>query len=642
MYFLMEKANKYRVVNMGDLSAQGALPIGAKREPSTEDKHDTASDFSMPGLEPKRGTTVSTPSSTPPPTAPKGDQASAPTSGDWNKLTDFERSFFDGMVIFLNEHGRDEAAPTTAIRFQFTRSLMESVPHHQRKLGTWIEGNVHQLITLVTIDIERNGRSLYRAVAAISTVKFNGGKTVDEVINELNRLQLEANRIKPQAIDDEVVKGCLLSLCSNHSQFKDLARDFSRTDCKLSLDQMIVELRQHQAFINTQQRTQISSANLTETKANEPELQTLVAMLGEYLKKGGRARKFGQDDTNTNEVCRNFLRGKCRNPSCHRLHPLGKEGSKTNNERRVQRRPRENDECYRCGKKGHFARDCTNPPKQQANQAETKESDDEVSVEAFLQTLQERTPQANAASSLKTTEHRVHFANMMATINACATLVPRFDDCSSECPGLEDSDSSKDDDSETESDEEWPLEPDASTKTSAEPEPPAENDEDSDCPSDCPIDSDIEGSDDKTAARNAVKPGPPAENFVPPDASPLPLGKGANQQGIRRDEVQAANMLRCAADRQAAFNVESQVAGRSVMLLDSGASQTYMHGESAHMSKTRTIRKDPDSSVASADASSAPMKSLGRMDAEAELESGHHITLPDAMLLNKGQLRQQL
>ena len=154
--------------------------------------------------------------------------------------------------------------------------------------------------------------------------------------------------------------------------------------------------------------------------------------------------------------------------------------------------------------------------------------------------------------------------------------------------------------------------------------------------------SECEDYDGDSETEEGPKPEKQESDVDQPDATQLPLGKGVYSRCIKEDEVQAANMLRCAADRQAAFNAETKMADRTIMLLDSGASQTYMHGDNAHMSNTNTIRRDPDSQVTSAHAESEPMQSLGRIDTEAALESGHPIILPDAMLLDKGQLRQQL
>ena len=61
------------------------------------------------------------------------------------------------------------------------------------------------------------------------------GKTINcnELATELRELQMKANRIQPNSVTDELMKGALLALDLTlpHPRFKQLVTEFSKTPC---------------------------------------------------------------------------------------------------------------------------------------------------------------------------------------------------------------------------------------------------------------------------------------------------------------------------------------------------------------------------------------------------------------------------
>ena len=176
--FFLKKMNRRRNPAASDLSAEGAFPIVKLEAEASPTKRTTTSDKT---------------------TEAKDD------------LDDYERVFFDNTVIFQDEHGQDESQEARAIRFKLTQALTQSLPHHQHKLVTWTEGDVYQLITLVLINIKHTKRSLYNTHCQLHEIRFEQGHKVDDIINQLHAIQLRANRITPDFITLDLVRGALLT-----------------------------------------------------------------------------------------------------------------------------------------------------------------------------------------------------------------------------------------------------------------------------------------------------------------------------------------------------------------------------------------------------------------------------------------------
>lgn len=71
--------------------------------------------------------------------------------------------------------------------------------------------------------------------------------TTAQLVNLFPELQAEAACAKECTLDDDLLKGALLSLCSAHKNFARLAKNFSKLSCKLTYQEIISELQEHKA-----------------------------------------------------------------------------------------------------------------------------------------------------------------------------------------------------------------------------------------------------------------------------------------------------------------------------------------------------------------------------------------------------------
>ena len=289
------------------------------------------------------------------PTTTEGDDNKhALADSDFSELDDYERVVFDHTVIFKDEHGQDESQESRALRFKLTQALTYSLPHHQHKLVTWTEGNNYQLITLVLVDIKHTKRSLYNVISELTNIKFEQNNRVDDVINKLHSIQLRANRISPNAITTDVIRGALLTTYAKHPDFRILSDTLSRPGDTHTYHEICTELHEHE-----------SNIMMTHSKASKQTSQTFnIQQLPDTTLTALLTTLQNQLQSKT-EVCRNYLHGRCRNKSsCPRLHPPGQEGSKKRE--KGGGRPGSNSaavsrKCFNCVEPGHFARDCPKP-----------------------------------------------------------------------------------------------------------------------------------------------------------------------------------------------------------------------------------------------------------------------------------------
>jgi hypothetical protein len=241
---LLKKHNTSREIKASDMTAHGALKPNVKAASSVK-------------LEVEEG---------------QGDGKFDPQYEDLDELDDYEHKLFEGTVVFTQPDGSDEPGPVTVLRFTLSDNMLLSLPHHKHKLKTWVEGNIYMLVILVTQEIRLTARARYNALMLLGAVKFPPGKGIDDLLNDLHAVQVQALRLKDHSIDDVVLMGALLTLTGTHPRFKRLSQDFSRTDCTLSFSQMCVEFR------NVEDLEPLRSASL-----NHVDTHTEPATGGQFL-----------------------------------------------------------------------------------------------------------------------------------------------------------------------------------------------------------------------------------------------------------------------------------------------------------------------------------------------------------------------
>ena len=332
---------------------------------------------------------------------------------DLTDLDDYENLFMEKVRVFLDIKGEPENKIQSKKRFDLSNQLVLSAPHHKHKLRTWVEGDIYGFIKLVTIDVRKTGRTLFNEVSALGAVQFRQGDRIDDVINRLYNIQTRTNTLAPNKICEEMMRGAFLTCCSRHADFKQLAMDFSKKTCTLTLDEIQDEMREHES--NTKRKegtathTQGRAMQAKETNASDEKggtVAALKAMILELVKTKEKGKK---------EVCRNHLKGNCRFGSkCHFLHT-----SSGNKGAREFKGTKKLIKCYNCQKMGtHIAANCPLPKvlRQDANAViEAKEG--ETSLKDFLEQLQEgsATQRANVL-----TEHR---AKIWGEAPACGSCI---------------------------------------------------------------------------------------------------------------------------------------------------------------------------------------------------------------------------
>jgi len=188
-----------------------------------------------------------------------------------------------------------------------------------------VEGDIYGFIILVTIDVRKTGRTLYNEISALGAVHFWQGDRIDDIINRLYLIQTRTNTLVPNKICEEMMRGAFLTCCVKHPDFKQLAMDFSKKTCNLSLDEIHDEIhdemREHESNIKRKEGTsqgQGRAMQAKETSANDSKDHTMAelkAMILALVKPKEKGRK---------EQCRNHLKGSCRfGSNCHYLHGPG-------------------------------------------------------------------------------------------------------------------------------------------------------------------------------------------------------------------------------------------------------------------------------------------------------------------------------
>ena len=154
-------------------------------------------------------------------------------------------------------------------------------------------------------DFKSTGRSRYNSLAALGQIKFGTEdcKTIRDLVNKLHWVQKQANRLKADSIDDQVLRGALLAIIDEKGDptFKDITTKLSMVSCQLSYSECIEELEEVERN--------------RKGKANASTAHQVLAL--------------ATQETSKPEVCRNYLQGRCKRGSkCSRIHPEGQEGTK--------------------------------------------------------------------------------------------------------------------------------------------------------------------------------------------------------------------------------------------------------------------------------------------------------------------------
>jgi hypothetical protein len=153
--FLLKNHNTSRSISHADMTAHGPLKPGVKSKPAMPsvkiesvgaDDHGQAQGHA--------------------------DGIFEPQYNDVDDLDDYEKKFFESMVVFTQPDGSDEPSAVTALRFVFSDNLLASVPNHRHKLATWTEGNIYELTRLVTQAIRQTSRARYNSIMKLGLIKF--------------------------------------------------------------------------------------------------------------------------------------------------------------------------------------------------------------------------------------------------------------------------------------------------------------------------------------------------------------------------------------------------------------------------------------------------------------------------------------
>ena len=296
-----------------------------------------------------------------------------------------------------------ESTADNAIRMKLFQQLTLATQLHLGKVRTCKVGDVYGFLKLVLKNIIVTGQSLYLHVIALSEVKFDSSISVSDLDSALKEVQTKANRLKDDVIDEDIMRGAVLSLAQKHSNFQQLATEFSKKSSTATYDEIIDDFLQHEA--NTAVKPSAVPPRGLANMMTEPSITQLAAAFTLALNKPKQTTKPSQ------EACRNFSRGKCVRDDCRFSHASSSSTAPTtsapappfdsNNRKRIT--------CYNCQKAGyHRASECTAPKEErrrprgaggeEANHTETKVGD-MMDVSEFMEKFVLRTAQRKKADN---------------------------------------------------------------------------------------------------------------------------------------------------------------------------------------------------------------------------------------------------
>lgn len=265
------------------------------------------------------------------------------------------------LRVFLNDEGKDEDQRDHMIRFRLFLLMKKSVPHHHAKLTLCQQGNCYQLMTLVIVNFQLTGLTLYKLHKALFTeISFTSKMSIADLVRQISDLALRAGSASEGGFHPGVLRGCLLENLRSRPEFDHLRKQFTLSSSTETFNEIVDELY---TFEQNNTRAHFHKQELG-AEATEKDLQlALAALIKQYSAKSGKGdpRKNSRraDGTPINEqVCRNYIRGVCRNHNCPRIHDDTKSLATTDGvgERLETRK------CYNCQTVcGSLAANCKNP-----------------------------------------------------------------------------------------------------------------------------------------------------------------------------------------------------------------------------------------------------------------------------------------
>jgi hypothetical protein len=198
--------------------------------------------------------------------------------------------------------------------------LVTATALHQRRTQTCSEGDCYGFLKLLLRNITVTGLSKYNNLMALSDVKFESDMSISDLSTALQAVQTKANRLKPGSIDDEVMKGALLSLARRQSKFEHLATDFAKkSSAAMTFDEIMDEFITLEANLDLPSKPSSASrhgqqlANQLSGAHQANSMGELAALFTRALSAAQAAPSSTQrPQQHRREACRNFQAGRCK------------------------------------------------------------------------------------------------------------------------------------------------------------------------------------------------------------------------------------------------------------------------------------------------------------------------------------------
>ena len=143
---------------------------------------------------------------------------------------DVENAIIGSVPLFFKVGSNTEIEPNadTVIRMKLYRQLTLATPSHKHQVRTNVEGDCFGYLKLLLKGVLVTASSRFHVISALGRLTFKDGRTINALASELKELQIQSNRIRAGSVDDEFMKGALLSLTLPHPRFRQLATEFSK------------------------------------------------------------------------------------------------------------------------------------------------------------------------------------------------------------------------------------------------------------------------------------------------------------------------------------------------------------------------------------------------------------------------------